>query len=118
MDITTFREYCLSKKASEESLPFDEHTLVFKVMGKIFAILPLNNETPSVNLKADPERSLEWREMHHQIIPGFHMNKKHWNTVFIEDGLDDKFIIELIDHSYSLIIKGLTRKLRDAYDKI
>ncbi len=118
MDIEYFRNYCLSKKAVEECLPFDEVTLVFKVMGKIFAILPLNDEVAKVNLKADPERSMELREQHFQIIPGFHMNKKHWNTVSIDDGLDDKLILELVDHSYELIVNKLPKKLQEEYHQL
>jgi len=109
MDIEYFRDYCLSKKACEETFPFDEVTLVFKVMGKMFALVPLNNEMPSANLKADPEWSIELRESHHQITPGFHMNKKHWNTVLLEDGLNDKLIIQMIDHSYDLVVSKLTK---------
>ncbi|NNE27225.1 MAG: MmcQ/YjbR family DNA-binding protein [Saprospiraceae bacterium] len=113
MDIETLRNYCLSKKGCEESFPFDEETLVFKVMGKIFAILPLEYEVPRVNLKADPEQSIIWRELHAQIYPGWHMNKKHWNTVELETGLEDKFILELVDHSYDKVVEKLTRKLKE-----
>lgn len=113
MDIETFRAYCLSLKACEESFPFDKVTLVFKVMGKMFALLPLDNEIPSANLKADPEWSVELRERHHQITPGFHMNKKHWNTVLLEDGLEDKLIIKMINHSYDQVVAKLTKKLKE-----
>lgn len=112
MDIESFREYCIVKPGVEECFPFDETTLVFKVMGKMFALLPLDREIPSANLKADPDWSVELRESHFQIIPGFHMSKKHWNTVSIDDGLDDKFICELIDHSYDLVVSKLTKKLK------
>ena len=110
MDIEYFREYCLSKKGCEETFPFDEVTLVFKVMGKMFALVPLDNEVASTNLKADPDWSVELRESHFQITPGFHMNKKHWNTVLLEDGLDDKLILKMIDHSYDLVVSKLTKK--------
>ena len=113
MDKVSFREYCLRKKAVEESFPFDEVTLVFKVLGKIFAILPLDNEVPAANLKADPEWSIELRENYFQIIPGFHMNKKHWNTVHLEDGLEDSFIIELIDHSYEKVVEKMPKKFQE-----
>lgn len=112
MNVETFREYCLSKKGTEESFPFDEVTLVFKVMGKMFALVPLEKELPSANLKADPEWSLELREHHPQVTPGFHMNKKHWNTVYIDDGLEQKLILEMIDHSYDLVVSKLTKKLK------
>lgn len=112
MDIVTFREICLKKKAAEETFPFDEVTLVFKVMGKMFALLPLDDDPPRVNLKALPEQAIEWREEHHQVIPGWHMNKKHWNTIYIEDGLDDQFISDMIDHSYEQVIKKLPKKVQ------
>lgn len=113
MDIESFRNYCVQKKAVEESFPFDESTLVFKVLGKIFALLPLNAEIPSANLKADPDKSIELRERYHQIVPGYHMNKKHWNTVYIEDGLDHDLICELIDHSYDMVVAKLPKKLKE-----
>ena len=112
MNIEEFREYCLSKKAVEETFPFDEHTLVFKVMGKMFALNGLQRNPPQVNLKANPEWAIELRESHHQVIEGWHMNKKHWNTVFIEDGLEDALIREMIDHSYDLVVSKLTKKLQ------
>ncbi len=114
MNIEVFREFCLIKKGVEETFPFDEHTLVFKVMGKMFALLPLNADTPRANLKADPDWSEELREAHHQIIPGFHMNKKHWNTVHIEDGLEEELIYKMIDHSYNLVVSKLPKKVRTA----
>ena len=112
MNIEFFREYCIVKKGVEETFPFDEHTLVFKVMGKMFALLPLNAETPRANLKATPDWSEELREAHHQIIPGWHMNKKHWNTVLLEDGLDADLIYKMIDHSYDLVVSKLPKKTR------
>ena len=111
MDIEEFREYCLSKKYVTEHFPFDEVTLVFKVAGKMFALSGLEHHPPAVNLKCDPERSISLREEYSDIIEGFHMSKKHWNTVSIEN-LPTKFIIELIDHSYDLVVKGLTKKLQ------
>jgi len=112
MNIETFREHCISKKGVKEAFPFGEGTLVFKVMGKMFALLPLDEEIPRINLKADPEWSIQLREMHHQITGGFHMNKKHWNTVKLEDGLDTKLIVKMIDHSYDLVVSKLTKKLK------
>ena len=116
MDIEMFRQYCLSKKATSESFPFDEETLVFKVLDKIFAILPLENENPIVNLKADPEWSIELREEHSQIYGGYHMNKKHWNSVELENGLSDELIIKLIDHSYEMVIAKMTKNSKDILD--
>ncbi len=112
MNIEEIREYCISKSGVEETFPFDETTLVFKVMGKMFALLPLQSENCRINLKCDPDRALELRESHHQIIPGFHMNKKHWNTVILEDGLKRVLLMELIDHSYELVVSKLTKKLK------
>ncbi len=112
MDIETFHAYCIAKKGVEETFPFDEVTLVFKVMGKMFALTSLKEEVFRVNLKCDPEKALELREEYPSIIPGWHMNKKHWNTVYFEDGLEDNLLIELIDHSYDLVVKGLKKKDR------
>ncbi len=112
MNIEVFRELCLSMKGAEETFPFDEVTLVFKVMGKMFALLPLDDVPPRANLKADPEWSESLRENHHQIIPGWHMNKKHWNTVYLEDGLEDNLIAEMVKHSYDLVVSKLTKKLK------
>ncbi len=118
MNIEEFREYCLSKKGVEETFPFDEVTLVFKVMGKMFALTGLDSLEFSVNLKCDPDRALELREQHPEIQPGWHMSKKHWNTVSFEEGLEDDFLMELIDHSYDLVVKGLTKKLRAELEKL
>ncbi len=113
MHIETFRTYCLAKPGVTEEFPFDEVTLTFKVMGKIFAITGLNREDFQVNLKCDPERVDELRADHPQILPGYHMNKKHWNTVLFEDGLSEKLLKELIDHSYELVVKKLKKADRE-----
>ena len=118
MHIEAFREYCLSKKGVEETFPFDEVTLVFKVMGKMFAATGLDSDEFTVNLKCDPEWALELRETHPEIRPGWHMNKKHWNTVAFTEGLDDAFLCELIDHSYDLVVSGLPKKLREAFGEL
>jgi len=113
MNIESVRLYCLQLKGSEESLPFGPENLVYKVGGKIFAISGLDEEECSVNLKCDPERAIELRELHpDHIYPGYHMNKKHWNTVFFERGLPEKFLRELIDHSYTLVFESLSSKLK------
>ncbi len=113
MNIEDFRLYCLSKKGVDEAFPFDEVTLVFKVMGKIFALTGLDSEAFSVNLKCNPDRAVELREEYpDQIQPGWHMSKKHWNTVQFETGLDDSFLKEMIDHSYDEVARGLPKKLR------
>lgn len=112
MNIEEFRNYCLSKKYVTECFPFDEVTLVFKVANKMFALSGLEHHPATVNLKCDPERAIELRDEYSDIIAGFHMSKKHWNTVAIEGGLSNNFIEELIDHSYNLVVKGLTKKLQ------
>ena len=112
MNIELLREYCLSKKGATEGFPFDEETLVFKVMSKMFALTALDNPT-FVNLKCDPEYAIELREEHDGVITaGFHMSKKHWNTVSIIDNLSDKLVFELIDHSYDCVVAKMTKKLR------
>lgn len=105
-------EYCSSKKGVEETFPFDQVTLVFKVMGKMFCLLPTDSEQLSINLKCNPERAISLREEYQAIIPGFHMNKKHWNTVKIDGSIPDTLIYELIDHSYHLVVQSLTKKLK------
>lgn len=118
MDIETFRNYCLSKKGTTEELPFGPETLVFKVMGKLFAATGLDEDQFRVNLKCDPDRAIELREAHPEVQPGWHMNKKHWNTVYFEQGLEDELLRELIDHSYGLVVKGLPKKLRLALEDL
>ncbi len=112
MNIEEFRDYCLSKKYVTESFPFDEKTLVFKVAGKMFALSGLEHQPTVVNLKCNPEKSLELREQYSEVIEGFHMSKKHWNTIIIEGGLPINFIKELIDHSYDLVVSGMTKKVQ------
>ena len=111
MDIEAIRAYCLTKKGVEEGFPFDETTLVIKVGGKIFVLMNLDGD-PSMNLKCDPDRAIELREENPAIIPGYHMNKKHWNTVILDGSLSKKLILEMIDHSYDLVLKSLPAKLR------
>ncbi|MEM9141887.1 MAG: MmcQ/YjbR family DNA-binding protein [Bacteroidota bacterium] len=111
MNIEEFREYCLSKKGVSEELPFGPDALVFKVMGKMFALCALERRPPQVNLKCEPERALRLREEYDgTIIPGYHMSKVHWNTLLLEQ-LPPKLILELIDHSYQLVVSKLTKKL-------
>ena len=118
MNIEEFREYCLSKKAVTEEFPFDEQTLVFKVLGKMFALSGLEHQPPTANLKCEPERAIELREEYDGIIiRGFHMNKKHWNTIEI-GRLPHKFIVELIDHSYDLVVQKMPKKLRETFLKL
>lgn len=110
MNIESLRAYCLQKKGVSESFPFDEEVLVFKVLDKMFALVSLRKKPWAVNLKCDPEKALLYREEHGQITPGFHMNKKHWNTVQFEAGLSDKLVKHLINHSYDLVVSKMTKK--------
>lgn len=119
MNIETFREYCLAKKGVTESTPFGPDTLVFKVMNKMFALTGLNSEEFRVNLKCDPDRAIELREEYEHIIPGYHMNKQHWNTVIISDGnIPEKLQRELIDHSYELIVSSLPKKVQKEWEEL
>lgn len=118
MDIEAFRHYCLAKPGTEETLPFDEHTLVFKVMGKMFALTGLNSDVFRVNLKCDPDRAEQLRERYPEVQPGYHMSKRLWNTVDFEGSLSDTQLRELIDHSYELVVQGLTKKLRAELAKL
>lgn len=116
MHIETFRNYCLSKPMVTEEFPFDETTLVFKVCGKMFALTGLDSPEFKVNLKCDPDRAIELREAYESITAGFHMSKKHWNTVLIDGSFSNELFIELIDHSYLLVVKGLPKKVRDQFN--
>jgi len=113
MDIETFRGYCLNKKGVDESFPFDDKVLAFKVMGKVFALTSINDAEFTVNLKCDPERAIELRESYEDVQPGYHMNKKHWNTVDVDSDLSFAMIEELINNSYDLVVSKLTKKLKD-----
>ena len=108
MNIEEYREYCLSFPGVTEEFPFDEKVLVFKVMGKIFSLTNIDL-FKSVNLKCNPEWAEELREEYIGIVPGYHMNKKHWNTVMIDGSIPAAKIIELIDHSYELVVEKLPR---------
>ncbi len=112
MNIEELRSHCLSKKGTTEEFPFDDVTLVFKVSGKMYALTNLDGDL-SINLKCDPERAIELREEYEAILPGWHMNKKHWNTVKIDGRLKPDFIKEMIDHSYDLVISKLTKKQKE-----
>ncbi|HYD91877.1 MAG TPA: MmcQ/YjbR family DNA-binding protein [Flavobacterium sp.] len=115
MDIQSFYEYCLAKKGVTEHFPFDEDTLVFKVGGKMFALSSLTEwekNTPSINLKCDPDRALELRAQYDGINAGYHMSKVHWNTVAVNGDVPLSLLKELIDHSYDLVFKSLTKKLQ------
>ena len=115
MNVEEFREYCIAKKGVSEELPFGPDTLVYKVVGKIFALTGLDNEVFTVNLKCNPDRAIELREEFNYILPGFHMSKIHWNTVNAEF-CPTKLMKELIDHSYDLVLSSLTKKQKEAFD--
>ncbi|MFC4163305.1 MmcQ/YjbR family DNA-binding protein [Epilithonimonas zeae] len=111
METEEIREYCLGKKAVTEGFPFDNETLVFKVGGKMFLLISLEKQPATFSAKADPEWSEELRENYPQISGAYHMNKTHWNSVLCE-GLKKELILKLIDHSYDLVFKSLTKKLQ------
>lgn len=111
MHIEAFRDHCLGKSGVTESFPFDDRTLVFKVGGKMFALTDID-DFKRINLKCDPQWAEQLREEHPAIIPGFHMNKKHWNTVMMDGSLTEDLIYRLIDHSYELVYRNLPQKLR------
>lgn len=117
MDIETAREYCLSKKAAMECLPFDEYALVMKVMDKMFALIDLKSAN-KLCLKCDPERALELRERYSAIEGARHFNKKYWNQVFLDGDVDDKLIKQLIDHSVEEVLKKFTKKMRAEYEAL
>ena len=112
MNIEELRDYCLQKPAATEGFPFGEDTLVFKVGEKIFLLCSLSTGD-RFNAKCDPERAIEWREQYDEVLPGYHMNKKHWNTVFMDGRLTMRQLQELIDHSYDLVLKSLPKKIQE-----
>jgi predicted DNA-binding protein (MmcQ/YjbR family) len=116
MHIEEFHAYCGAKKGAEASFPFGDSTLVYKVMGKIFALTGLEEGRFFVNLKCDPVRALDLRERYPEVRPGYHMSKKHWNTVDFEGGLPEAMLRALIDHSYALVVGGLPRKVQDVLE--
>jgi predicted DNA-binding protein (MmcQ/YjbR family) len=113
MHVDGFREYCRTKPSTTESTPFGEDVLVFKVVGKMFALAALDEIPTTVNLKCDPDLALELRDRYEQVRPGYHMNKKHWNTVELDGAIPDAELRKMIDHSYELVVKTLPKKQRD-----
>jgi len=112
VQVDAFREYCLSKVAVTESSPFGDEHLVFKVGGKMFALLTLEEVPATANLKCDPDRALELRDRYEQVRPGYHMNKKHWNTVEIAGGIPERELLKMIDDSYGLVVASLPKSAR------
>ncbi|UYQ94896.1 MmcQ/YjbR family DNA-binding protein [Chitinophaga horti] len=117
MNLEKFRDYCLSLKGTSEKFPFDESTLVFYVMNKMFALTSVEFFA-SANLKCDPDLAVELRERYAAVEPGYHMNKKHWNTVLMDGTIPDKLILEWTKHSYDLVVAGLTKKDRAALENL
>lgn len=111
MDVEQLREYCLAKKGVTEGFPFDDTTLVMKVVGKMFALINLDGDL-SINLKCEPEKAIGLREQHAAVKPGYHMSKKHWNTVEIDGSVPTSLIRQWIDDSYDLVVSKLTKKDR------
>ncbi|MCE5331412.1 MAG: MmcQ/YjbR family DNA-binding protein [Bacteroidales bacterium] len=113
MNIEELREYCLSLKGTTECFPFDDVSLVLKVQGKMFALIPLDNPETQITLKCDPEKAITLREKYDSITAAYHFNKKHWNSVKIDPSVSQRLLIELIQHSYNLVVAGLPRKLKE-----
>ena len=114
MNAESFRAFCLSKTAATEGTPFGPEDIVFKVAGKMFAILALEEVPPRVNLKCDPDLALELRDRYEQVEPGYHMNKKHWNTVVLDGVIPEREIRKMIDHSYELVVQSLPKAKQKA----
>ena len=115
MNIEDLRNYCLAKRGVTEHFPFDDKVLVFKVLNKMFVLANIEN-FDRFNAKCNPERAIELREMYQAIEPGYHMSKIHWNTIFVNRDLPQNLILELIDHSYDLIVESLPKKLRQTLE--
>lgn len=114
MNIELFREYCLMKKATSESFPFGGDVLVFKVAGKMFALISLS-DSDHASLKCDPENVIHLREHYTCVKPGYHLNKKHWNTVYFTGEVNDSLYFEWIDDSYHLVVASLSNKVKIEY---
>lgn len=112
MDLEEFREYCLHKPGATEETPFGPDVLVFKVGGKMFALTSLERFPAAANLKCDPDLAFDLRDRYEQVSPGYHMNKKHWNTVEIDSGIPDGELRKMIDHSYNLVAKSLPKRMQ------
>jgi len=117
LNIESFRSFCLSRKGVTEEFPFDENTLVFKVMGKMFALTDLQS-FESINLKCDPEMAVQLREQHASVLPGYHMNKRHWITVLMDGSVPDRLIREWIEISYGLIVARLPKSKKTELDRL
>lgn len=118
MDIESLHDYCINKKGVEDSFPFGPETLVFKVMGKVFLLSGITSQPLQFNVKCAPEKALELRENYDCVRPGFHMNKKHWNTIVCDGSVSDQLIRSWIDDSYELIVASLPKSSKTALDNL
>lgn len=118
MNLEELRNYCLSKPGTEETFPFDEETPVYKVMGKMFLLTGFEYNPVQFNVKCDPELAIDLRERYACVEPGFHMSKKHWNTITCDGSVSRKLLHEWIDHSYELVVSGLPKKEKEALGKM
>lgn len=116
MNIEEFRDYCIKKKGVTEHFPFDQNTLVFKVMGKMFALADVET-FDFINLKSEPEKAVELREKYQGIKPSYHMSKIHWNSVYVNTDVSDRLVFELVDDSYKLVVSSLTKKLKEELER-
>ena len=117
MNIEELQAYCLSKPGTEETLPFGPDTLVYKVAGKIFLLTGLDEELLQFNVKCNPDKAIELREQYACVLPGYHMNKKHWNTVVVDGTVPTRLLKEWIDHSYELVVESLPKQGRDQLNR-
>jgi predicted DNA-binding protein (MmcQ/YjbR family) len=117
VNLESYRSYCLAKKGVTEEFPFGENVLVYKVMGKMFALTDLV-DFESVNLKVEPEKGAGLQEQYASVQPGYHMNKKHWITVLMDGSIPDKLIKQWTEDSYQLVVSGLTKKQKSALESI
>ncbi len=114
MDIESFRRYCLTRPGTvTEGMPFGEGVLVFKVEGKMFALAALDEVPPTVNLKCDPEEAVALRERYDAVRPGYHLNKRLWNTIVLDGSVPDRALRGMIDSSHTLVVRGLPKSLRE-----
>jgi predicted DNA-binding protein (MmcQ/YjbR family) len=117
MNVEAYRDYCLTKPGVTEGFPFSESALVFKVMNKMFALVDIDI-FEYTNLKCDPERALELRDQYESVRPGYHMSKKHWNSVYFDSDASDQQIFEWVDHSYDLVVSSLPKNDKEALQKL
>jgi len=116
MNRSELRDYCLSRRDANEDFPFGNDVAVYKVMGKMFALIPVN-PSPQISLKCDPLWAEVLRQTYIAVTPAYHLNKKHWNGVIVDGSIPDSEIREMIDHSYEIVVKGLTKKEREKLEQ-